>query len=283
MARKTPPAKKAARKAAKTPAKSKAKAAVKAPAKKAPAARTKAQRLEVFVREYLVDFNGARAARAAGASARSARVQASEWLARPEVQQLIQAQVDARKERLVVEADEVAQRYWALATADPNELIEMRRVCCRFCYGKGHHYQFTARELDRAIEEHVARCENNGIEPPPFKAPGGIGYDPRKNPHPDCPECFGEGTERPFPKDTRDLSPQARMLYAGVKVTKDGLQVLMHDQIAAMNKFAQSIGMFKQKVELTGKDGGPVEHSLTDVLAELDGADTGIGPASSRG
>ena len=39
----------------------------------------------VFYREYVIDHNGARAAIVAGASAKSARFQASKWLADPEV------------------------------------------------------------------------------------------------------------------------------------------------------------------------------------------------------
>ena len=52
-----------------------------------------------------------------------------------------------------------------------------------------------------------------------FDEASGIGYDPRCDPHPDCPECFGEGVVKVFVKDTRDLSPMAERLYAGVEET----------------------------------------------------------------
>jgi phage terminase small subunit len=50
------------------------------------------------------------------------------------------------------------------------------------------------------------------------------------------------------------------LLYAGVRVGKDGLEVKMHDQLRALDAVARHIGMFPSKVELTGKDGGPVRH-----------------------
>jgi hypothetical protein len=39
---------------------------------------------------------------------------------------------------------------------------------------------------------------------------GGPGWDPRRAPHPDCPECFGEGVERVHVNDTRQLSRARR-------------------------------------------------------------------------
>src|ERR1022692_4215591 len=89
----------------------------------------------------------------------------------------------------------------------------------------------------------------------PFDPAGGEGYDVRKPPHHDCPECFGEGVAIPFPKDTRHLSEGARWLFAGVKVTKDGIEIKMHDQMAALLNIAKHLGMFVTKVEHSGKNG----------------------------
>jgi hypothetical protein len=71
------------------------------------------------------------------------------------------------------------------------------------------------------------------------------------------------GRGPPVFKDTRRLSPAARALYAGVKVTKDGLEVLMHDKVGALTKVGQHLGMFVERRINT-------DVSLEDFLAQLD-------------
>ena len=44
-----------------------------------------------------------------------------------------------------------------------------------------------------------------------------------------------------------------------VSQTNQGLKVKMHDKRAALVDIGKHLGMFKEKLELTGKDGGPVE------------------------
>jgi phage terminase small subunit len=41
----------------------------------------------------------------------------------------------------------VLEELWAIAVADPRELIEYRRTCCRHCWGLEHEYQRTTREI----------------------------------------------------------------------------------------------------------------------------------------
>jgi phage terminase small subunit len=70
---------------------------------------------------------------------------------------------------------------------------------------------------------------------------------------PNCPECHGDGVGHNVAADTRTLSPQARMLYAGVKQTKDGLEIKMHDQQKALENAARHLGMFTEKLTIGGK------------------------------
>lgn len=244
-------------------------------------------RVELFVKEYLVDLNGAQAAIRVGYSPAAARQTASELLARPEIQQAVQAEMDKRAERTGISADKVLERIWAIATADPSELIELRRTCCRFCWGHGHHYQWTPNELRTAkdtytLEFKAADKDQRKLLQAPDES-GGVGFDPRKDPDPACPECFGEGEQRVYPRDTRDVSPGARLLYAGVKTTQHGLEIKMHDQTSMLTLAGKHLGMFREKLELTGKNGGPLEHrAITDILAEIDGAGTGLPDADGR-
>lgn len=215
----------------------------------------------VFVDEYLIDLNGQQAAIRAGYSADNARFQASRLLAREDIQARIAEKMAERSRRTGITADMVLERLWLIADADARELIELHRCCCRYCWGKGNQHQFTPQEWRDAQAEHaaaaaVALAEKKVIRP--LSERGGTGFDPRKDPNPDCPECFGDGVERIVTKDTRDLSPAARRLYAGVKVTKGGLQVLTHDQKSALLDVGKHLGMFREKVELTGADGKPL-------------------------
>jgi len=234
-------------------------------------------RQAAFVAEYLKDLNGTQAAIRAGYAPGNARVQASELLALPKVKAEVQKAMQARAERNAIDADRVLKRLDAIATADPTELMEIQRVCCRYCYGKGHMYQRTPREMraDRAQHElDEAKRKKDGEAPRKFDEAGGIGFDPRKPPHPNCPECFGEGEQRVVLKDVRDVSPQARLLFAGVKQTQHGIEIKVHSQVDALTKIGEHLGMFKRKIEHTGKDGAPI--GLQQILAEIDGADTGL-------
>lgn len=208
-----------------------------------------------FVDEYLIDLNATQAAIRAGYSPHTANEIGAENLAKPSIAAAVAAAVAARKERTQITADDVLRRYWMIATADPNELIEYRRTCCRYCWGAGNRWQRTAGEMERdrsAWEVEGRKASADGKTHPAFDAAGGVGYDARKPPNLKCGECFGEGVAAPFPKDTRTLSPGAQCLYAGVKVTKDGYEIKVHDQHAALTNVARHLGMFTDKVEHTG-------------------------------
>lgn len=131
------------------------------------------------------------------------------------------------REKCRADAKDVLRRFWMIATADPNELIEYRRLPCPQCYEGAH--------------------------------------DLHKDSNPDCKECHGDGYGRVFVKDTRDLSPEALALYAGVKVTKDGIEVKMHDQQAALVNYGKGIGMFVEKLQVQDTT---LEELMRDAVKE---------------
>ncbi|AJX00547.1 terminase small subunit [Burkholderia gladioli] len=221
-----------------------------------------------FVEEYLLDLNGSAAARRAGYSERTANEQAVRLLANVSVQSAIAAAMAARSERTKIDQDRIVQELWNVVTADANGLIEFRRTCCRHCYGIDHAYQWVSeREFALAMRSHqralaLAKKARTPVAARP-SAPdpsGGFGFDPRRSPVADCPDCFGEGVADVFLKDTRDLSPELRSLYAGVKRTKDGIEVKMHDKQGFAQLLMRHLGMLKETVEHTGKDGGPIQY-----------------------
>lgn len=206
-----------------------------------------------FVREYTIDFNGTRAAVRAGYSERSAASQAWDLLTKPEIQLAIQELTSARIERLDIDADEVVRTWEAIATANPNELSQFRRLCCRHCWGEAFGYQYTPGEFQKAkIRHEEKRAELLGksggkSDIGDFAGLDGDWYQKHRDPNPECPECFGEGVGETFLQDTRKLSPAALAMYAGVKEGREGIEILTNNQEKARENLARVHGLFKDK------------------------------------
>lgn len=200
-----------------------------------------------FVEEYLVDLNASAAARRAGYSEDTAGSQGFDLLKKPEIQAAIASAQEARSKRTEITQDMVLAEFWAIATANPNELIQYRRGACPDCYKPAP---------GEDVEEELEAQAHGGALKRTRKTQSVVTDE---DPDPDCVTCGGEGMGRPFVFDTRKLSPHAAKLYAGVKVTKEGLEVKMHDKVAALTKVGQHLGMFTDRVEHTGKGGGPIE------------------------
>ncbi|KQT54647.1 hypothetical protein ASG43_03405 [Aureimonas sp. Leaf454] len=176
-----------------------------------------------FVLEYLVDLNATKAAIRAGYSEATASEQGYQLLQNTSVSAAIVAAQAARAERTEITADRVLRHWWSIATADPNELMQHRRINCRACWPE--------------------------VEP----------FDATRAPHPDCVECAGEGHSSVHVVDTRNIKGPARLLYAGVKTTKDGLEIKVRDQDKAMENVARHLGMFVDKLE------AKVAHSYSEI------------------
>lgn len=158
------------------------------------------------------------------------------------------------------EVADALSEYLAVWNADPNELGSVRVGCCRYCHGYEHGYQWREREyLEKLRSQEVAQAqlrrrgkdetEIHELEPLP-DCSGGLDFDPMAEPHPDCPECGGEGVPRVVAKDTTLLSESGRKLFAGIKLTKFGPEVMVHDRLKALESAARIIGAFEDKVRV---------------------------------
>lgn len=198
-----------------------------------------------FVDEYLADPNATQAAIRAGYSARTAEKIGSENLRKPEVAAAIAEAQRQRSERTAITADRVLAEAWALLTADPRELVELHVDSCRHCHGVGHRYQRTAGEMERDREAYAARVAAGKRDTTlvPFDEKGGIGFDPRKPPAKDCPGCAGRGVPKMVLHDTRSLSADAASLIAGIRTTKDGVEVKLHSRADAVDRLARLLGL----------------------------------------
>ncbi len=205
-----------------------------------------------FAREYLRDLNATQAylRLRPNVAYRTAMQEGWELLRHPEVVAEINAVRRELEQTIAFDVATMLRREAEIAFADPRELVEHVVECCRYCHGVDHRYQRTAAEMEQARREHAL---GTGQAKPgkrtalaDFDPEGGIGWDPRLAPHPECPECHGRGQGRTIVHDTRNLSPAAAALYAGMKQTKDGVQVLMHDQAVARDRLERHLGAFEK-------------------------------------
>ncbi|CAN5922034.1 hypothetical protein BH11GEM2_BH11GEM2_38160 [soil metagenome] len=206
----------------------------------------------MFVLEYLLDLNATQAAVRAGYSKMSARQAGTRLMTNASIRAHVDRELANRAARLQVSADDVVRHWLTIGLADVNELVEYQRACCRYCYGVGNRYQRTPMEMERARKEYdrsvAAQKETKGtVILEPFDEQGGVGYDPRAVPNDECPECHGDGDGRLLFKDTRDLSPVGRLLYAGAERTKDGFKMNTRNQDKAIENVAKHLGMLTPK------------------------------------
>ena len=239
----------AAKKAAGSAVPAKRPATKKSARKASPAKASDAQALtpkqQRFVQEYLVDLNGAQAAIRAGYSVHTAKQIATENLAKPYLQAAITEARQQQQERTQVSADRVLTEALNILIADPRELVEVKTGCCRHCFGEGNRYQRTVGEMNSDRELWAEK----GNAPEEFDEQGGIGFNPLLEPSPDCPQCGGDGHSRVVTKDTRKLSTPARALYAGAKEGKYGIEVMLHDKVAIIEKLFKHTGLYEKDNE----------------------------------
>lgn len=195
-----------------------------------------------FVDEYLVDLNATQAAIRAGYSPHTANEQGAQLLAKLSIQNAVREARIAQQKRTAITADTVLMEIANIALADARELVEVKTGCCRCCHGEGHKFQRTLLEMNSDRE----RWLDKGKDPSEFEDQGGIGFNPLLLPHPECPNCGGDGDARTVLKDTRHLSPSAVALYAGAKQTKEGIEIKMHSKMDALEKLAKHLGVYER-------------------------------------
>jgi len=126
-------------------------------------------------------------------------------------------------------------------------------------------------EYDQAVQLVIKLAKEQEKEPVTPSDDGGYGYDRLLRPHSKCPYCCGEGREELHVEDTRDLSPKAKLLYAGIKQTATGIEIKMQDQGKALENVARHLGMFNDTLHLTGKldVSNPFAGLTTEELKKL--------------
>lgn len=159
--------------------------------------------------------------------------------ARPQVLLYIQELEGKRNARVGITHDMVLRRLWAIASADPNEIVSVKVSNCRYCWGTDFRYNYTLPEW----EDKLAEAETHNLAEPLEE--GGHTFTINRPPHPDCPRCGGAGKAKLMIQDTTQLTGSARILYAGAEPTRNGIKVKLHNQLDALVKIADAVGLFE--------------------------------------
>ena len=230
-------------------------------------------RQRAFVLAYLKTRIALQAAKEAGYA--HPDVQGPRLLGNPRIKAAVEEGLPVLEAETQIEAEQVLKRWWSIATADAADLSRIERGACRYCHGIDHQFQWrTQREFEEALFE-AAKALSNGnedmfdaimagqIEHPSIpKGDGGTGYRRKAAPHPDCPECEGDGIETVFLADTRTLQDGAAILFDGAKVNAKGqIEVATLDRLKALESAAKHLGMF------AGKGEGPAVSDLAAGMA----------------
>jgi len=198
---------------------------------------------------YAGSFNPSKATKRENLSRNAAKL-----LADPEIALEVERITEAAAREpggAVYDAAWCRARWAQIAQADARELIGLRIGCCRYCHGVNHGYQWKQREYLEALAEAERKARKDPDAPMPDMG-GGWGFNQTKPPNPDCPECHGEGLERFVARDTNNLSPSALLLYGGVKVKRDGYEIIIADRTKALENVTRMAGGYKDNVRLDG-------------------------------
>ncbi|MGG5037507.1 terminase small subunit [Escherichia coli] len=186
----------------------------------------------------------------------AAYVTASQLLRNPKVFRAISYFRNQYQKRYTADLDLLVSQLMAIVQADPNQLAQFRRVNCRYCWGENHLYQWRdIAEFDKA----AAQASRDGKPEPEY---GGLGFVDNAIPNPDCPKCCGEGTGQLYMADTTLLDGDARQLYAGAKLGKFGVEILLEDKAAARRELIKLIMATK------GSSAGGATDSRNDLELE---------------
>lgn len=223
-----------------------------------------------FVDEYLIDGNASRAYRTAydcsKQSARSVGVNASRLLQDTDVAATVadrRAKISGKRFRKL---QDIHDELELIANSDINDVVQVRRLNCRYCNGVNHAYQWRdSLEFDQAVSQHKARMAasdqrgrpKKGQEPAPSRV-GGYGYRFNMPPHPNCPTCAGEGTADVFIADTTMLTRDKRKLIESIEQTQHGIKIKFQSRRDALVNMAKMMGGFKKTIVFQNPDGTPL-------------------------
>ena len=168
--------------------------------------------------------------------------EASRLAAHPEVAARIrQLQDEAAAVSAIPSLATRMQELREIEQADARQICGVRWVCCRYCHGIDHHYQWVD-DLEYAMACDLAIKDKKPLP----DMTGGFGYNGTLTPASDCPRCWGVGVREAYVNDVTKLTGPAARLYKGVKIKGNGdIEILLHDQMQARDMLNRHQGAYK--------------------------------------
>lgn len=185
-----------------------------------------------------------------------------------EVQSILEKYRAVCTERSISTAADVATELLNIHSVDTSDIVQHRRLNCRYCNGVDHNYQWKDKNEYAAALLIYERTNASSVRTKAAReiktkgAPscdGGFGFRFNAQPIPSCPNCLGEGIPDVFIADTRYLSKAQKKVIAGIKQGKEGVEVKFRDQDGALKAAGQMLGGFKQVITLQNPDGTPIK------------------------
>ena len=188
---------------------------------------------QVFIEEYLRCWNATEAARRAGYSEATARQIGSRLLTNVD----IASEIECRLEELTMSPAEVLMRLTEQARSDIGQFFKVIEEWTFF--------PLPSYEVIDAQEVMADKEDGSGQEKRVSYLVRHVALDTEKL-----------------------LDPQhSHLVRKFSDSVKNGLSIEVYSAQDALVQLGKALGIFKERVEHTGKDGGPVEHSVT--LADM--------------
>jgi phage terminase small subunit len=172
----------------------------------------------IFVREYLIDANGTRAAIAAGYAEKSAHVASSRLLKKDKIQAALSAQAAKIAKKLDITAEKVLAEYARIGFSDIRKAVWWKSDILTYAADPdGNANSETGEDRGEPIYTSTVRLTNS-----------------------------------------EDLEPEMAACISEVKQdSKGGLSIKLHDKLGALNTLAKHLGILKEpevKVTITYAD-----------------------------
>jgi len=173
----------------------------------------------------------------------------------------IDVQALLEKDREIVRAAEYAK-----------SITSYRVECCRHCHGVGGAYQWIDEDeyseaMCNVMDANAAREPTKQLAMPTDE--GGYGFEHNIGPNPKCRRCKGDGVQTPVIADTNDHG-LAAPLYKAIRITKNGVEVLLHDVDKAKERLLRAAGAFGDDAASVGRAaaaGAAVGHAAAQAVA----------------
>jgi phage terminase small subunit len=199
---------------------------------------------EAFVREYLVDLNGAAAARRAGYSQNSAKQIASENLTKPDVMLAIEEAFAALGG---ITRIRIVDELGAIAFADIGDFVDWSNETQRI-----------AADIKKALGESAVEDEDG-----------------------ESAEETVVLTNRVVLKASAQLTPELRRAVAKISQDRYGnIKLEMHDKIAALKMLGTALGMFSESTG-AGADAQHHNYSATIIYENRPNTSSTLGQLAS--